>query len=96
MHRHRRHWRDADRFDPGRFLGEEARGIPRYAYLPFGGGQRICIGASFALLEAVLILGTFAQHADVRVLNAGAVMPQARIVLRPNMPLKAAATRRKG
>ncbi|MCE9650321.1 MAG: cytochrome P450 [Parvibaculum sp.] len=96
MHRHRRHWRDADRFDPNRFLGEEARSIPRYAYLPFGGGQRICIGASFALLEAVLILGTFAQHADVRVLNAGAVMPQARIVLRPNMPLKAEATRRKG
>ncbi|HEY4342902.1 MAG TPA: cytochrome P450 [Parvibaculum sp.] len=95
MHRHRRHWRDADRFDPERFLGEEARNIPRYAYLPFGGGARVCIGASFALLEAVLILGTFAQAADITVLNAAAVMPQARIVLRPNMSLKAAAKRRK-
>lgn len=96
MHRHRRHWRDPDKFDPNRFLGDEAKTIPRYAYLPFGGGARVCIGASFALLEAVLILGTFAQRADIRVLNAGAVMPQARIVLRPNKALKAVAVRRKG
>jgi cytochrome P450 len=94
MHRHRRHWRDADRFDPERFLGEDAKSIPRYAYLPFGGGPRVCIGASFALLEAVLILGTFAQSADVKVLNAATVMPQARIVLRPNVSLKAVAARR--
>jgi cytochrome P450 len=91
MHRHRRHWRDADRFDPTRFMGEEAKAIPRYAYLPFGGGGRVCIGASFALLEAVLILGTYAQRAEVRVLNAAEVMPRARIVLRPNVSLRASA-----
>lgn len=94
MHRHRRYWHEPDRFDPERFLGEEAKALPRYVYLPFGGGPRICIGASFALLEAVLILGTYAQHADIRVLNTADVMPQARIVLRPSVRLRAIATPR--
>lgn len=95
MHRHRRYWREPDRFVPERFLDDEAATQPRYAYLPFGGGPRICIGASFALLEAVLILGTFAQHADIRVLNAHNVRPQARIVLRPNRQLRAVASERR-
>ena len=94
LHRHRAYWRDPDRFDPLRFLGEEAAQRQRNIYMPFGGGPRICIGASFALLEAVLILGTFAQRAHIKVTNADRVMPQARIVLRPNVPLEALATPR--
>lgn len=94
MHRHRSYWRDPDRFDPTRFLGEQAKSVPRYGYLPFGGGARVCIGASFALLEAVLILGTYARRADIRIVNADAVMPQARIVLRPTVPIRAIATLR--
>lgn len=89
LHRHRRYWRGPDMFDPARFLGEEASRQPRNIYMPFGGGPRICIGASFSVLEAVLILGTFAQRARVKVVNADQVMPQARIVLRPSVPLKA-------
>lgn len=96
MHRHRRYWRNPDGFEPARFLGDETKNLPRYAYLPFGGGPRICIGASFAVLEAVLILATFAQRADIRVVNAAHVMPQARIVLRPNVRLRAIATPRAG
>lgn len=92
LHRHRRHWRDPDHFDPMRFIGEEAAARPRHVYMPFGGGHRICIGASFAILEAVLILGTYAQRAHINVVNAGEVMPQARIVLRPNVPLRAMVT----
>lgn len=95
LHRHRRLWRAPDRFDPTRFLGEEAAGRQRHTYMPFGAGPRICIGASFALLEAVLILGTFAQRARIKVVNADQVMPQARIVLRPNVPLQAVVTPRK-
>ncbi|MBX3495171.1 MAG: cytochrome P450 [Parvibaculum sp.] len=94
LHRHRAYWRDPDRFDPLRFLHEDSARRQRNIYMPFGGGPRICIGASFALLEAVLILGTFAQRAHIKVTNAGRVMPQARIVLRPNVPLEALVTPR--
>lgn len=94
LHRHERYWRDPHRFDPMRFIGEEAAKRPRHVYLPFGGGPRICIGAGFAILEAVLILATFIQKARVRVVNVDDVMPQARIVLRPNTPLNAIAVPR--
>jgi cytochrome P450 len=94
LHRHRRHWDQPDHFNPMRFLGDEAPQRQRNIYIPFGGGPRICIGASFALLEAVLILGTFTQRARIKITNADRVMPQARIVLRPNVPLEAVVTPR--
>lgn len=56
LHRHHALWPDPDRFDPSRFA--DARAIDRFAYLPFGDGPRICIGAGFALQEAVIILAT--------------------------------------
>lgn len=56
LHRNHLLWRDPDRFDPGRFADPKA--IDRFAYLPFGAGPRICIGASFALQEAVIVLAT--------------------------------------
>lgn len=95
LHRHRSHWREPHRFDPTRFLGEQAKQRPRHIYMPFGGGPRICIGASFAVLEAVLILGTFVQRSRIKVINADRVMPQARIVLRPDVPLEAVISPRK-
>jgi cytochrome P450 len=56
LHRHHLLWSDPDRFDPARFADPKA--IDRFAYLPFGDGPRICIGASFALQEAVIVLAT--------------------------------------
>lgn len=56
LHRHHMLWDDPDAFRPDRFADRKA--VERYAYLPFGDGPRICIGASFALQEAVIILGT--------------------------------------
>ncbi|TMV62945.1 cytochrome P450, partial [Thioclava sp. BHET1] len=56
LHRNDRLWPDPHRFDPDRFA--DAKQIDRFAYLPFGDGPRICIGASFAIQEAVIILAT--------------------------------------
>jgi cytochrome P450 len=56
LHRHHMLWEDPDAFRPDRFADRKA--IERYSYLPFGDGPRICIGASFALQEAVIILAT--------------------------------------
>jgi cytochrome P450 len=55
LHRSRTWWDDPERFDPDRFLPERSASRPRYAYLPFGGGPRTCIGAAFAMMEAQII-----------------------------------------
>jgi len=57
MHRHRELWQQPDTFDPGRFLSQDDR-PDRYAYLPFGAGPRICVGANFAMMQAQIILAT--------------------------------------
>lgn len=62
MHRLPQYFADPDKFEPERFMPEREAAIPRYVYLPFGGGPRVCIGNSFALMEARLILATLAQQ----------------------------------
>lgn len=96
LHRHRTYWDEPEQFRPERFMGDAAKDRPRHAYLPFGGGPRVCIGSSFSLMEAVLILGTYAQRMGIQVVNSAEVMPQARIVMRPSVRLKAVATPRDG
>jgi cytochrome P450 len=61
IHRHRRLWADPDVFDPDRYAGEGSRESLRQAWLPFGMGQRVCLGAAFAQQEAALILATLAS-----------------------------------
>jgi cytochrome P450 len=61
-HRNPALWTDPDRFDPERFAPENAAGRHRFAYLPFGGGPRICIGQGFAVTEAVAIIALVAQR----------------------------------
>ncbi len=62
MHRSPRHWPDPDRFDPTRFSPENEAKRHRYAYLPFGGGPRVCLGNHFAYMEAQLALAVFFRH----------------------------------
>ncbi|HUP30820.1 MAG TPA: cytochrome P450, partial [Usitatibacter sp.] len=63
MHRHVRRWKDPDAFDPSRFAPGREGEIPRYQYMPFGAGPRVCIGMSFALMEATAILATLLRGA---------------------------------
>ena len=57
VHRDPRWFRDPERFEPERWLDDSAKGLPRFAYFPFGGGPRICIGNGFAMMEASLVDG---------------------------------------
>jgi len=61
LHRHRKIWRDPESFDPSRFLGDEPP-VPKLAYLPFGAGPRVCVGAHFAMAEATLVLAMIVQR----------------------------------
>ncbi|HTR87723.1 MAG TPA: cytochrome P450 [Reyranella sp.] len=80
MHRDARWFAHPSRFDPSRFLTERA--WPRYAYLPFGSGPRVCIGQSFGLMEACLIVATILQRWRPSAAR-GPVVPEARFSLRP-------------
>ncbi len=62
VHRNPRFWREPDAFRPERWSNGETAGLPKFAYFPFGGGNRVCIGESFAWTEAVLVLATIARR----------------------------------
>ena len=94
VHRKPSLWKDPDRFDPERFSSERVLARPRYSYIPFGAGQRICIGAAFAMTEAILILATIAQHYRLRLTPGQVVEPQGLITLRPRYGLRMTLERR--
>ena len=62
MHRRPAYFPDPERFDPDRWTAERERALPKFAYMPFGGGPRVCIGNGFALMEAHLIVAAVAQR----------------------------------
>jgi len=82
LHRHRKLWEQPGRFDPERFSPEGSVERPRLAYLPFGVGPRVCIGAVFAMTEMALILATVAQRYQLCLVPGHKVEPQARLLLR--------------
>ncbi len=79
LHRHHALWRNPDAFDPDRFLSTPTR----FSYLPFGDGPRICIGASFALQEAVIILATLLARFKYALIPGRAPKPVMILTLRP-------------
>ncbi|AWN41357.1 cytochrome P450 [Methylobacterium durans] len=85
LHRHRRLWRDPDTFDPARFLPGAAP-PPRFAYLPFGAGPRVCIGAHFALLEATLALARLIGRFRISLPEGTAIHPAAVVTTQPDRP----------
>ena len=87
LHRHKKLWDRPTAFAPERFLDGAAEDPPRYAYLPFGAGPRICIGASFSMQEMIIVLATFLKRFDMT--HAGRTPPQPimRITIQPSTPV---------
>jgi len=82
-HRNPNLWPDPERFDPERFAPAAVAQRHRFAYLPFGGGPRICIGNGFAIAEAQVIIAAIAQRYRVRLAPGHTVEPIGRVSLRP-------------
>jgi cytochrome P450 len=94
LHRHRLLWDRPDAFDPRRFLGDARATIDRFAYLPFGAGARKCIGSTFALQEATLVLAVIMKHFRFQLRRGHAVWPMLRVTLRPANGLPMTITKR--
>lgn len=88
IHRHRLLWDNPETFDPERFSPERSQGRHRFAYLPFGGGPRVCIGMALALVEAQLILATIAQRFRLTLIPDQIIVLQHRITMRPRDGIK--------
>jgi cytochrome P450 len=82
-HRNPHYFQDPTAFRPERWDNDFAATLPRFAYIPFGGGPRICIGNRFAMMEAVLILATVAQRFRLELQSDQPVVPMPSITLRP-------------
>ncbi len=94
LQRSEKYYPEPMHFDPERFTPERKAVRPRFAYFPFGGGSRQCIGESFAWMEGVLILATIAQQWRFRMLPGQKVDVQPKITLRPKYPMLMIAERR--
>ena len=88
VHRDERWYPDPLRFDPDRWKNDFAKTLPAFAYLPFGGGPRRCIGTSFAMMEAVLLVAAIARKFTLTLADGHKVEPFASITLRPRYGMK--------
>lgn len=79
---------DPERFDPERFLGEAGRQIDKFAWYPFGGGPRICVGNAFAMMEMLIIVSRVVQKFRLELAPGQQVVPQPGATLRPRGPLR--------
>ncbi len=87
VHRDERWFENPHEFRPDRWTPEFTHALPKYAYFPFGGGPRACIGKEFAMLEAVLILATMAQRIELQLIDEEPLPILPAITLRPAKPV---------
>ncbi len=92
MHRDPRYFDLPGEFNPERWAGLQLKSLPRYVYFPFGGGPRLCIGNTFAMMEATLVLATIAQRFHLAVAPGHTVTPLPSITLRPREGVKVIVT----
>lgn len=88
MHRDPRYFDAPQEFRPERWADGLAKRLPRFAYFPFGGGPRVCIGNSFAMMEAILLLATILQQYRMELVAGHPVEPFPSITLRPRYGMK--------
>jgi cytochrome P450 len=94
-HRDARYFPEPERFDPDRWRPSDPRyvALPRFAYFPFGGGPRVCVGAGFAMMEAVLLLATIAQKFRLTLVPGQNVKYLPSVTLRPKSGIRMIAER---
>jgi cytochrome P450 len=95
MHRDARYYPDPGRFDPDRWTPEFRASLPRFAYFPFGGGPRQCVGESFAWMELALVVATLAQQWSLRLVPGHPVVPQPLVTLRTKHGMQMTVSRRR-
>lgn len=88
IHRHEKLWAEPDAFRPERFLPENRKSIDRYAWLPFSGGPRICIGAAFAMQEAIIALAEILKAAEVEAITPVEPRPIHQVTLRSSRTMR--------
>ncbi len=94
VHRRPRLWPEPERYDPDRFTPDREAARPKFAYFPFGGGPRVCIGNQFAMAEAQLIVAAIAQRFRIRLSPGLEIRPEPLITLRPAPGIRATLTAR--
>lgn len=96
VQRHPGYWQEPDAFKPERFVAGGDPSRPRFAYFPFGGGPRICIGQHFGLLEAAIVVARLLTRFRVELAAGLEISPESSFTLRPDRPVLAALSDRKG
>jgi cytochrome P450 len=96
LHRDARYFPESERFDPDRWGANDPRSatVPRFAFLPFGAGPRVCVGAGFGMMEAALLLATIAQRFRIRIAEGQNVKMQPTVTLRPANGIRVMLQRR--
>ena len=96
LHRNAAYWDNPEGFDPERFTPEAVAARPKFAYLPFAGGPRVCIGNNFALMEAQIIVAMVTQRYRLSLVPGTRVEPDLMITLRPRFGVRVTAQARTG
>jgi cytochrome P450 len=95
LHHDSRWWKQPEQFDPERFSAENEPNIPKYAYLPFGGGPRVCIGNHFAMMEAQILLASFVSRYTFSTVPGQDIHPLRMITTVPKDDIRMRVERRK-
>jgi cytochrome P450 len=96
LHRDPRYWHEPDKFLPERWLDGSTKDLPKFVYFPFGGGPRICIGNTFAMMETVVVLAEVARRFHFERTDSEPLEPMPSITVRPSRPLNVVLHERHG